>query len=133
MTSINIQTGNVNVQGMNKQQRSEMKSKGTKVSKLPTAKNVHGDKEFIVKLQPPVNVGTIPWMCYDGPARSFQAYIPANTTGLSEVYKVLQRDGVKSFNPMMPSAKGYKGYFKAKWEGSSVRVFYDQVVAPQQW
>ena len=134
MTSIHNQTGNVNVQGMNKEQRSEMnKGTATKVSKLPTAKNVHGDREFIVKLQPPVTVGSSPWMCYDGPTRSFQAYIPANTPGLLGVYKLLQRDGVKSFNPMMPSVQGYKGYFKAKWEGSSIRVFYDQVVAPQMW
>lgn len=104
------------------------------MSKIPTAKNVHGDKEFIVKLQPPVaiNAGG-PWMCYDGPVRSFQAYIPPDTPGLLEVYSLLQRDGICTSVPMMPGAIGYKGYLKAKWEGSSIRVFYDQVLSPQVW
>jgi hypothetical protein len=72
-------------------------------------------------------------MCYDGPTRSFQAYIPESTADLSQMFEVMQRDGVQM--PIMddPSVLGYKGYFMAQWEGSSVRVFYDRVVSPQAW
>ena len=134
MTSINHKTGNANVTGLNKEQRAELKRKGVKVSKVHSSKNVHGDKKFIVKLQPPaglIGMSSAPWMCYDGPTRSFQAYIPTHTAGLSEVYELLQREGVKSSSPL--GVSGYKGYFMAKWEGSSVRVFYDQLVSPQPW
>lgn len=130
---INYKTGSFSAAGLNKGQRSELKKNGHKVSKAPRAKNVHGDKEFIVKLQPPAGLIAIgPWMCYDGPARSFQAFVPADTTGLPEVYELLQRVGVKSVCPLTGSP-GYKGYFMANWEGRSVRVFYDRVVSPQMW
>ncbi|KAL7541934.1 hypothetical protein ACHAXR_011369 [Thalassiosira sp. AJA248-18] len=135
LTSVNHKTGSRGVSGVKKDQRAELKRKGHKVSKIPTSKNIHGDKEFIVKLQPPtgaVGLPKRPWMCYDGPTRSFQAYIPNDTAGLPEVYELLQREGVKSHNPMF-GWPGYKGYFKAKWEGSSVRIFYDRIVSPQVW
>lgn len=135
--SFNHQTGTMRLQGMDKQQRSEMASKfpRVKVSKMPNAKNAHGDGEFIVKLQPPAGSGGIsdrPWMCYDGPKRSFQAYIPSNTAGLPEVYALLQCDGVRAVNPML-NVSWYKGYFMAWWEGSHIRVFYDRVVSPPGW
>jgi hypothetical protein len=147
--SLNHQTSTVRLNGMNKQQRSEMASKlqHVKMSKMPNAKNAHGDREFIVKLQPPAGsvlsnplaplassqgISTLPWMCYDGPKRSFQAYIPSNIAGLQEVYALLQRDGVRTENPMF-NVPGYKGYFMARWEGSHIRVFYDRVVSPPGW
>ena len=137
MTSVNYQTGSMRTTGLNKQQRSELNTDHTwsKVGKIPGAKNVYGDKEFIVKLQPPagsVGLPALPWMCYDGPARSFQAYIPSETSGLQQVYTLLQSEGVKSVNPML-GVPGYKGYFKARWEGDSLRVFYDKIVDPQLW
>ena len=138
MTSLNFLTGNTSVVGLNKEKRSELRdsvrNSGANVSKMPTAKNIHGDREFIVKIQPPVAISAGgPWMCYDGPVRSFQAYISSDTPGLSEVYSLLQRDGICVSVPMMRSAIGYKGYLKAKWEGSSIRVFYDRVVSHQKW
>lgn len=135
--SFNHKSGIQRVAGMSKEQRSEMKRKGQKVSKAPTGKNIHGDKEFIVKLQPPAagcGDGLPPgnWMCYDGPTRSFQLYVPAGTAELPEVYSLLQREGVKTSNPMFGN-HGYKGYFYAKWEGGSIRVFYDRLASPQVW
>ena len=131
--SINQKTGTSNISGADKKHRSELKKKGHNIFKAPTSKNVHGDKEFIVKLQPPVMGPTAgPWMCYDGPTRSFQSYIPSDTPGLSEVYALLQQEGVHTSNPML-NIRGYKGYFNAKWEGSSVRVFHDRIVSPQIW
>lgn len=93
------------------------KEKG--ISKLPMSKNVYGDKEFIVKLQPPVGesgMPSCPWMCYDGPTRSFHAYIPVSTPSLKEIFDLMQRDGVRAVNPMSGQS-GFKGYFKARWEG----------------
>ena len=126
--------GDVTVQGADKKARQELKEKGHRFNKAPTAKNVHGDKEFIVKVQPPaLRPFENPWMCYDGPTRSFQACIPASTADLSQMFEVMQRDGVKTRAMNDPSVVAYKGYFMAKWEGSSVRVFYDEVVSPQAW
>ncbi|KAL7525458.1 hypothetical protein ACHAWF_001370 [Thalassiosira exigua] len=134
--SVNYKSENMTATGLYSHTRSELsKAGGTKLSKPPTAKNNYGDREFIVKLQPPAGqpgLSTMPWMCYDGPKRTFQTYIPMDTAGLPEVYALLQRDGVKSCNPEY-GLIGYKGYFNAKWEGSSVRVFYDRVVSPQAW
>jgi hypothetical protein len=109
-------------------------SHGASHQKAPLARNIYGENEFIVKLQPPVGGGLSesPWMCYDGPSRSFQAYVPALTQGLTDVYALLQSDGIKSFNPTTGQS-GYKGYFKARWEGSCVRVYYDSLAPPQTW
>ena len=73
-----------------------------------------------------------PWMCYDGPERSFQAYIPAETARLQEARKVIERDGIWGMNAMF-GQRACKGYCMARWEGSCVRVFYDRLVAPQPW
>jgi hypothetical protein len=74
MASINYKTGSVNAYGygMSKDQRSNIELPWG-VSKTPMMKNIYGDKEFIVKLQSPLGGLGLPWMCYDGPTRSFQA------------------------------------------------------------
>lgn len=102
------------------------------IPKTPTTRNAHGDKEFIVKLQPPNLPGFgQPWMCYDGPVKSFQAFIPSDTPGLSEVGKVLKNDGVWMMTPM--GVMGNKGYCMARWEASKIRVFFDCLATPQPW
>jgi hypothetical protein len=117
-----------------KEDRTNDQVMGQAIHKSPTARNVYGDEEFVVKLQPPISLGfpNTPWMCYDGPVRSFQSDIDPNTSGLSEVYRLLQRDGIAKVNPMF-GLPGYKGYFMARWEGSHIRVFYDRLVSPQAW
>ncbi|KAL7554943.1 hypothetical protein ACHAWF_018506 [Thalassiosira exigua] len=134
--AVNYRSGNMIATGLDRHTRSKLnKEGGPKLSKPPTPRNNYGDKEFIVKLQTPagqLGLPTMPWMCYDGPKRSFEAYIPMNTAGLPEVYALLQRDGVKGCNPEN-GLIGYKGYFNAKWEGSWVRIFYDRVISPQAW
>mmetsp|Transcript_64542 Transcript_64542/g.95506 ORF Transcript_64542/g.95506 Transcript_64542/m.95506 type:complete len:148 (+) Transcript_64542:389-832(+) len=107
-----------------------------RVRQVREPRNIRGDQEFIVKLQPPVgnmlNYPTSPWMCYDGPVRSFSKYIDPDTTGLREVFDLLKRDGIKATNPLI-GLHGVKGYFMAQWEGSCIRVFYDRLVPPQNW
>jgi hypothetical protein len=71
-------------------------------------------------------------MCYDGALRSFQAWIDPNTSGLEQVYWLLKRDCVHAVNPIYDST-GYKGYLMARWEGSTIRVFYDRLVPPPAW
>jgi len=137
--------GNVSLSGPSeeegKQARKDLRKqhKGANISKVPDARNVHSDSEFIVKLQPPAKTPTNPglrqsnpWMCYDGPTRSFQAHIPSTTTGLDEVYALLQRE-TRPLQGMVPGVIGYKGYFKARWEGSTVRVYYDRVLPFPGW
>jgi hypothetical protein len=130
---INHNTGRVTA-SVGKEDRAKIQSKGQKVHKQPTSRNAHGDEEFIVKLQPPTSVGlpTTPWMCYDGPLRSFQAWIDPNTSGLEQVYWLLKRDGVHAVNPIYGSS-GYKGYLMARWEGSTIQAFYDRLVPPPAW
>jgi hypothetical protein len=109
--------------------------RGQKVHHTPKSRNIYGDKEFIVKLQSPagsLGYPTSPWMCDDGPVRSFQTYIPPDTSGLRAVYELLQRDGIESINPVV-GLKAYKGYFTAKWEGGAVRIFYNCLAPPQRW
>ena len=109
--------------------------KKTGMGKIPTTRNIHHDKEFIVKLQPPlVAPPGCPhdWMCYDGPARSFQASVPGNTPGLMEARATLEKEGIWSVHPTF-GIPGVKGYFKARWEGSRIRVYYDRLAPPQSW
>lgn len=104
------------------------------MGKIPTTRNVHGDKEFIVKLQPPLPLpgGPSDWMCYDGPARSFQATLPGDTPGLMEARAILEKEGLWSVHPQL-GIPGVKGYFMARWEGSCIRVYYDRLAPTQSW
>ena len=144
-SNFNHNTGTVNLKGMTEDQQAAVKAgitqKGVTITATPDARNIYGDQEFIVKIQPPASrdggytrAGQLPdgpWMCYDRP-RSFQAYIPDTTSGLVEAYALLQQRGIKSSNPMT-GQRGYKGYFHARWEGSNVRIYYDRLAPHQPW
>ena len=98
--------------------------------------NAHGEKEFIVKMQPPAGPGVpagSPWMCYDGPKRSFQTLVPGDTENLERARELLVEKGIRSQNPHMPEIVGYKGFFKAVWEGEKVRVWLDDLAEVQDW
>ena len=94
-----------------------------------TSKNIHGDREFVVKLQPPM-AGEGPWMCYDE-KRSFQCFIPEQTSGLPAALTLLRNKGVKVRTGL--GGVGLKGFFTARWEGRQVRVFTDSLVPNPGW
>lgn len=130
--NVNYTTGRI-TSTASKEQRDKLQFEGQTVHKKPNSKNIYGDKEFILKLQPPAPFDpAVAWMCYDGPVRSFEVYINSKTSGLKEVYALLQRDGIRATNPVLGVA-GHKGYYMARWEGSSIRVFYDRLVSPPAW
>jgi hypothetical protein len=62
----------------------------------------------------------LPWMCYDGPTRSFQASFQLIL--LDWTRYMISCKGMEYANPML-RVSWYKGYFKAQWEGGSIRVF----------
>jgi len=103
---INHNTGRVTA-SVGKEDREKIQSTGQKVHKQPPSRNAHGDEEF-------------------------HAWIDPNTSGLEQVYWLLKRDGVHAVNPIYGSS-GYKGYLMARWEGSTIRVFYDRLVPPPAW
>jgi len=127
-------SGALTASGMTKEQRESFKAGSARVQSAPTPRNVKGEQEFIVKIQPPVthDPSSEAWMCYDGPTRSFQCYIPPETEHLVECYEKVQRDGIPSMNPVL-RIPGYKAYCWAKWEGNRLRVFFDRFAPTQTW
>lgn len=139
---INNATGQLSVDGGSGPDSLTMKkefgAQGIRMMQEP--RNIHGDKEFIVKVQTPVCFAASlsqkpvkPWFCYDGPVRSFQCYIPPETDGLGKAFELLREKGIRAENQMMAGMVGYKGYFMARWEGGSVRFFNDRLVPHPGW
>jgi hypothetical protein len=103
-----------------------------------THSDIHGGREFIVKLQPPVDGGDGPWLCYDK-TRSFEAYIPASTDGLDRALRLLQDHGIKGkaiplpFHGFMDAPPSLKAYLFAEWESPKMRIYLDKVAPTQSW
>lgn len=96
-------------------------------------RNIHGRREFIVKIQEPI-VGRLTqgWQTYDE-GRSFgDAWIQPDTIGLWEVLEpLMHRDGIRKQNA--EGIYGWKGYFWARFEGKRVRVFLNKLAPAQPW
>ena len=107
-------------------------SKGPhKVDPTQAPKNIHGSREFAVKVQPPPGValgqgqGVAACMVYDE-ARSFSSFLSLATSGIEAVLGLIQRYGVHK-------AGGSKGYFMARREGTRLRIFADKLLPPPAW
>lgn len=91
-------------------------------------KNIHGAREFMVKVQPPGMASaqkTASCMVYDE-TRSFQSFMPLATHGVEAVLELIRHYGVHK-------AGGSKGYFMAKREGTRLRIFTDKIMPPPAW
>ena len=88
-------------------------------------KNVHGDAEFIVKVQVPMMAGGGPCMLYDQ-SRSVTAAVTIDRIpGGPELLARIHRDG---------PAGGRKGYVMARREGDGhIRLYSDALVRPPRW
>ena len=96
----------------------------------PKGHNIHGDAEFVVKLQPPLD-GYGPWLCYDE-LRSFESYVPEATGGMDRALRLLQEHGIHGVNPRT-SEPTLKGFLFARWEADNMRIFLDRVAPVQKW
>lgn len=86
-------------------------------------KNIHGEAEFVVKLQIGDGRPGQPCMVYDE-CRSFTTFIKTEeVSGLDEVRLMIIARG----------PRGLKGYFMARREGANIRLFYDRLVSPPKW
>jgi hypothetical protein len=101
------------------------KDKPLDASEAP--KNVHGSREFAVKVQPPGPLarGETNCMVYDE-SRSFQAFLPLATQGIEAVLELIRVYGVHK-------PGGSKGYFMARREGTRLRIFADKLLPPPAW
>jgi hypothetical protein len=104
-------------------------------------KNVHGNREFMVKVQPPngglmsngpfgfaskelANAAGQPWVAliYDE-HRSFMSHLPMDTPGIDALLRLVRLEGWK----------GIKGYFQAQREGDNLRIFADRIMPQPAW
>ena len=97
-----------------------------RVDPTQAPKNVHGSREFIVKVQTPGNYSPqAECMVYDE-VRSFQSFMPLATHGVEAVLELIRHYGVHK-------AAGSKGYFLARREGTRLRIFADKILPPPSW
>lgn len=96
---------------------------------MEAPKNIHGSREFLVKMQPPgrqlEKQQMQLCMVYDE-ARSFQSLMPLSTHGVEALLELIRHYGVHK-------AGGSKGYFMAKREGTRLRVFTDKIMPAPAW
>lgn len=90
-------------------------------------KNIHGAREFAVKVQPPgpLAVGEKNCLVYDE-SRSFQGWLPLATHGIEALLELIRMYGVHR-------PGGSKGYFMARREGTRLRIFADKLIPPPAW
>eukprot|EP00966_Prymnesium_polylepis_P304244 7029175-Prymnesium_polylepis.2 len=90
-------------------------------------KNIHGQREFVVKVQPPGKLAPEETACmvYDE-NRSFQSFLPLASHGIEAILQLIKNYGVH--NP-----RGSKGFFMARREGTRLRIFADKLVPPPSW
>eukprot|EP00051_Salpingoeca_urceolata_P019536 m.286265 g.286265 ORF g.286265 m.286265 type:complete len:755 (-) comp19437_c2_seq6:1104-3368(-) len=92
-----------------------------------TPRNIHGDNEFVVKVQVPMfgGLGTN-IMVYDA-QRSFVTHIPPGAPDSPELRGLI--NFVRHHGPN----QGMKGYLSARREGNMVRIFYDKMLPTPSW
>lgn len=79
--------------------------------------------EFLVKVQVPLMGGAAtPLMIYDQ-QRTFQELCAGDSAAGRELSIMIRQQGVN----------GIKGYFAARREGDSLRIYTDRIAAPQAW
>ena len=83
--------------------------------------NIHGDREFIVKVQLCLHGASYPSLVYDQ-QRSFRHELPSDTPG---VYLLRQL--------IMSERPGLKGFFSARRQGENLRIFVDRMLLPEPW
>jgi len=87
-----------------------------------TFRNIHGDDEFTVKVQIPVDGSFGPCMVYDK-QRSFEVSLTRDVPGAEKIHWIIRSGG-----PM-----GLKGYFAARRDGAHLRIFLDRLLDPPSW
>ena len=84
--------------------------------------NIHGDNEFTVRVQIPMDGSLGAAMVYDK-QKSFQSVLDCRAIpGATHLHEIIRQAG-----PM-----GLKGYFATRREGRSLRIFYN-ILAPPSW
>ena len=94
-------------------------------------KSVHGTTEFSVKVQATDaallgSEGAMPCSVYDE-ARSFNGFLECYTPGIDPLLRLIQDQGA-----LIPG-RGGKGYFLARREGTSLRIFTDRILPQPAW
>jgi len=102
----------------------------TPTTKLKSGR--HGEEEFIVKLQRPMdsteqNPGL--WMCYDK-SRSITTQLDSKQDlhNMRKAFQLMLSKGVTT-----RGVRGAKAYFFAKREGRNLRIFIEKLAEPQPW
>ena len=111
--------------------------------------NLHGDRCFLVKVQPPgsgeggsgpcgfpgrasftSSAGeSSPWACivYDEPRSLTNVYLPLDTPGIEDLLALIKRSGIRV------ASGAYKAYCEAKREGPCLRIYIDRLAPQQKW
>uniref|UniRef100_A0A7S0NRM5 MYND-type domain-containing protein n=1 Tax=Calcidiscus leptoporus TaxID=127549 RepID=A0A7S0NRM5_9EUKA len=94
-------------------------------------KNIHGSEEFAVKVQASDaallgSEAAMPCHVYDE-ARSFTGFLECHTPGITPLLRLIQGHGAHF------RGRGAKGYFLARREGTSLRIFTDRILPQPAW
>jgi hypothetical protein len=91
-------------------------------------RNIHGDREFIVKVQVPTTRPTTPTYmdgcCVYDEGRSLNVHVPLTESGMDKIVAMIRSYG---------QAGGMKGYFFARRDGTNIRIFSDSILPGQPW
>ena len=95
-----------------------------RLSSTKPPRNIHGDAEFVVKVQVhQQRAAGEPCMVYDE-ARSFIAHLKLETPGARSLINLIEMRGERN---------GIKGYLAARREGASLRIFHDRLLPAPAW